>query len=718
MSPPAEIRRELSTDGVQFLAGTDADGASTLLFPLGFDAAATASPALLALEALWFEERVVETEGGYLLPSDELYRLESSEAAALGLPAHSTPVEVKLSTRGYAGGKDFEIRAKARHAELGGLPDGARRGAVFDLDGELVIVPREIAELFRRLDDGAPATLADQLLFIGEVRRLAERCGAQLDPYLVNQDIVTPEGIGVEVEAHGASQLEIRPVLEGLAADEFSKFGRTPGPTRPVEMEIDGTRRRRLVLGPEQRAAADAVKQRQRLTGADVPRFLENPEAFLPDGIDLGRFSLRVRGLVPRRYNSQPYVRLQPSEKRDWFALDVNIELADLSFPEMLAAGPVETGAFGNPASGLSAGGEAPLPACAGGTPLPSISPDEYARLCQQVRDSGERYVLFGDNWIEIAPDAAERYLAAWNAAEEDGSGAMGIPVERVPLVLDVISNVDELEFDTEAPRDTVLPELPEYPLPDSLRAELMPHQQVGYRWIRYLHERGFGGLLADDMGLGKTVQVISFLAHLADAGQLQPALVVLPVSLLENWQRELARFCPRIRRVYVHQGATRLRHPDAIAQWEVVLTTYETLRRDQLVLGQVDWSVIACDEAQKVKNPTSQATSAVKGMKARLRLAMTGTRWRTASRSCGASWTGPSRASSAASGSSGSSTSTRCRRRRTATARSWRTGSRCSLRRTTSAGPSRTCWRASLPGPTGTTRCRWVRASSGCMRR
>lgn len=626
MSETVQIRRNLTAEGVDFVPVTPGESSTTLRFPLGFDQVGRVSPTVLALETLWFEERVVEMESGYRLPFSELYRLNPAEAAALGLPSEPTAVQVQLATRGYAGGKDFAIRAMTRGPGGGDLPVETRHGAVFRLGDELLLVPQAVAELYRHLDAGPPPVLADQLLYVGEARRLAETCGATLDSYLANQEIITPAGIGVEVESLGPAELELRPVLEGIPAEQFGTFGRSPGPTRSVEMEIDGSKRRRLVLGPEQRAAADDVKQRTRLKGADVPRFLDNPEAFLPDSVDLSRFSLRVRGLVPRRYNSQPYVRLQPTEKRDWFALGVDIELADLSFGSSPAS---DRSSEPTPSqwTGADAGASAPvLDGATAEPPVPSITPADYAGLCEQVRRTGERYVLHGDSWIEIEPEAADRYLQAWNAAEDDGTGTKGIPAERIPLVLDVISNVDELEFDTKAPADMVLPDLPEYPLPASLHAELMPHQMVGYRWMRYLHEQGYGGLLADDMGLGKTVQVISLLAHLADAGQLQPALVVLPVSLLENWQRELARFCPRIRRIYVHQGATRLRHPEAIAQWEVVLTTYETLRRDQLLLGQVDWSVIACDEAQKVKNPTSQATSAVKGMKAKLRLAMTGT--------------------------------------------------------------------------------------------
>jgi len=162
--------------------------------------------------------------------------------------------------------------------------------------------------------------------------------------------------------------------------------------------------------------------------------------------------------------------------------------------------------------------------------------------------------------------------------------------------------------------------------MPDAFDGELYPYQEFGYRWLRYLHENEYGGLLADEMGLGKTVQVAALLAHLAESGSLGPSLLVVPNSLVVNWRQELARFCPMIRGVLEYHGPARRRDPNFLGVWDLVITTYGTLRRDQLVLAEVDWQVIACDEAQNVKNPTTQVTSAAKGMKARMRLALTGT--------------------------------------------------------------------------------------------
>ena len=99
-----------------------------------------------------------------------------------------------------------------------------------------------------------------------------------------------------------------------------------------------------------------------------------------------------------------------------------------------------------------------------------------------------------------------------------------------------------------------------------------------------------------------------------------------MPLAVMVNWQRELKRFAPRIGHIHLHQGPYRQRDPNRLGLNDVVITTYATLRRDQIMLAKVDWTVVACDEAQNVKNPTANVTSAVKGMKASFRLACTGT--------------------------------------------------------------------------------------------
>ena len=142
---------------------------------------------------------------------------------------------------------------------------------------------------------------------------------------------------------------------------------------------------------------------------------------------------------------------------------------------------------------------------------------------------------------------------------------------------------------------------------------------------MQSLRQNQLGGLLADDMGLGKTLQAVAFMCFLKDHDALSPSLVIAPSILLDVWEREISKFS-KITSVYQHRGQKRYKDIRMIKSYDVVLTTYETLVRDQLILGQIDWQIVVCDEAQKIKNSTTLSTIAVKALKAKTKLAVTGT--------------------------------------------------------------------------------------------
>ncbi len=155
---------------------------------------------------------------------------------------------------------------------------------------------------------------------------------------------------------------------------------------------------------------------------------------------------------------------------------------------------------------------------------------------------------------------------------------------------------------------------------------ELRPYQKDGFAWLLYLHEFGFGGCLADDMGLGKTIQILALLDHQREnADKPIPSLIVLPRSLLHNWKAEAERFTPELR-VAIHHGSNRSFDSDFLDGVDVVLTTYGTLRNDIDLIETFGFSYCILDEAQAVKNAKSLAAKAVRRVKARHRLALTGT--------------------------------------------------------------------------------------------
>jgi SNF2 family DNA or RNA helicase len=176
---------------------------------------------------------------------------------------------------------------------------------------------------------------------------------------------------------------------------------------------------------------------------------------------------------------------------------------------------------------------------------------------------------------------------------------------------------------------------------PASFGGTLRPYQQRGLSWLSFLGRLGVGAILADDMGLGKTVQLLSLIcaelfAERSKPGSVRddpdldssPTLLICPMSLVGNWQREAERFTPDLA-VHVHHGADRLTGAElaaALAAADLVITTYQTLARDRAVLSEVRWARLVCDEAQAIKNNLSQQAKAVRSLPAASRIALTGT--------------------------------------------------------------------------------------------
>ncbi len=162
--------------------------------------------------------------------------------------------------------------------------------------------------------------------------------------------------------------------------------------------------------------------------------------------------------------------------------------------------------------------------------------------------------------------------------------------------------------------------------VPQGLHAELRPYQHQGLSWMQFLRAHDLAGVLADDMGLGKTVQTLAHLLAEKEASRLdRPALIVVPTSLVHNWQEEARRFAPGLRVLNLH-GSQRKDRFDLIPEHDLALTTYALLWRDQEALSKHRYHLLILDEAQLVKNTGTKAAAAIRDLDARHRLCLTGT--------------------------------------------------------------------------------------------
>ena len=159
---------------------------------------------------------------------------------------------------------------------------------------------------------------------------------------------------------------------------------------------------------------------------------------------------------------------------------------------------------------------------------------------------------------------------------------------------------------------------------PRGFVGQLRDYQREGLGWFKFLQRFRFGGCLADDMGLGKTVQVLALLES-RRKGDSRPSLVVVPRSLIFNWQQEAARFTPKLR-VLSHTGSERIKGNAHFENYDLILTTYGTLRRDVIHFDEVEFDFVILDEAQAIKNASTETAKAARLLKSRQRLALSGT--------------------------------------------------------------------------------------------
>ncbi|TAF01090.1 MAG: serine/threonine protein phosphatase [Runella slithyformis] len=260
--------------------------------------------------------------------------------------------------------------------------------------------------------------------------------------------------------------------------------------------------------------------------------------------------------------------------------------------------------------------------------------------------------ISFGDQHISLA-DAKKALLKKQNYVElKDGTLGM-IPEEWIKkldnvlkfgtvkgddiklsklhfsLIDDLIDNIDDLQIQRELfeKKQKLLnfKEMAAVPKPKNVRAELRHYQEEGFKWLNFLDEFKWGGCLADDMGLGKTVQMLTFLQH--QKNQIPDAvnLVIVPTTLIFNWQAESEKFTPELK-LHVHRGNMRQRDINFFKDFDIVLTTYGTMRSDIDVLRHFHFHYIVLDESQAIKNPDSLTAKASRLLNAHNRLTMTGT--------------------------------------------------------------------------------------------
>jgi len=246
----------------------------------------------------------------------------------------------------------------------------------------------------------------------------------------------------------------------------------------------------------------------------------------------------------------------------------------------------------------------------------------------------GDSTVRLSDGSLGIVPEewlGQYGFLAGLGTAEEDH---IRFTQNQVPLLDALLAAQTSIDYDEKfsqlREQFRSFAGVSAADEPAGFRGRLRDYQKEGLGWLKFLEDFRFGGCLADDMGLGKTVQLLAALEHRraeseAEADEHRPSLVVVPKSLLFNWQQECSRFTPKLK-VLEYTGLDRFELRKEFHRYDLVLTTYGTLRRDIIDLKERKFDYVVLDEAQLIKNAGSQVAKASRLLQAEHRLALSGT--------------------------------------------------------------------------------------------
>ncbi len=239
-----------------------------------------------------------------------------------------------------------------------------------------------------------------------------------------------------------------------------------------------------------------------------------------------------------------------------------------------------------------------------------------------------DKYIQLKDGSVGILPNEwfhkLEKYFRHGEVKGEK-LAVSGLKFSIIDELFDEISDAEVLrEIEDKRKKLAAFKEIAKTRIPKEIKADLRHYQKEGVNWLNFLNDMGWGGILADDMGLGKTLQVLAFIQQIIKKDKT-PNLIVVPTTLLFNWEAEIKKFAPKLK-AYHHYGLNRKKNTEEFRKYPLVFTTYGILMRDIEMLKDFRFNYVILDESQAIKNPASRRFKAAGLLKANNRLALTGT--------------------------------------------------------------------------------------------
>ncbi len=242
-----------------------------------------------------------------------------------------------------------------------------------------------------------------------------------------------------------------------------------------------------------------------------------------------------------------------------------------------------------------------------------------------------QNFVKLGDGSIGLLPDDwLKKYSLLLKVGETKGN-KIRLKKFHFSVLDELLSEIDEtalleeLQIKKTRLENILDNDYSSIQPPEHLQAVLRPYQLAGFQWLKFLNEAGWGGILADDMGLGKTIQTLTFFQHYKNTHENPRYLVVCPTTLMFNWENEINKFTPTLTKI-IHHGPKRASTVKAFADFDVIITTYGTMRSDIKIFKDINFDYVVLDESQSIKNPQSQVAKASLLLNCKNRLALSGT--------------------------------------------------------------------------------------------
>ena len=249
----------------------------------------------------------------------------------------------------------------------------------------------------------------------------------------------------------------------------------------------------------------------------------------------------------------------------------------------------------------------------------------------QKALKAKQNYVLLGDGSYGLLPEEWLQKFSLLFKMADTKDQTLKVSKYNFTVIDELHDLIDDenIRIELEEKKQNLLNESPEkysnIEIPSELNATLRPYQKAGFQWLAYLDTIKWGGLLADDMGLGKTIQTLTFLQYYKNKYGKLRAMVVCPTTLLFNWENEIKKFTPGISYLIQH-GPTRTSRAEELDQYEIIISTYGTLRSDVDMLVKLEFDYVVLDESQTIKNPTSKVSKAAQLIPSKNRIALSGT--------------------------------------------------------------------------------------------